>query len=383
MYGGSSVYGSSYCNSVSTIVNAAASVLTLSSSNSTVAYLTPVTFTAHLTTNGRSAGAGNAIHLGINGQNIALTTDASGTATYTISTLHPNSYPVVASFAATSNLLASSASLTEVITTALSSVNLTAVPNPGSLNQPVTLTATVSSPPTSTLVGGGSVTFYDGSTPLGTAQLTTTGTASIAPSFSTVGDYSLTAAYSGTSDFTGSTSAVLDEKITLGDFTFSVTPGTANVYTGEAATVQVSAVSLLGFNQPLTLSCSGLPANTTCSFSPASLPQGQGLAHLVIQTAAPHKTGAGYISGPVALLGALTLLLLPGRKRRRGFLTGLSLLLLVAAIGMGLAGCGSPAPITDGTPPGTYQIAVTATTTGSGTVLTHSSTVTLTVKSLF
>jgi hypothetical protein len=57
--------------------------------------------------------------------------------------------------------------------------------------------------------------------------------------------------------------------------------------------------------------------------------------------------------------------------------------LLAAGVLVAVAGCGSPYPIVGGTPPGTYQVAVTATTTGAGTRLTHSAVVTLTVKSLF
>jgi hypothetical protein len=145
----------------------------------------------------------------------------------------------------------------------------------------------------------------------------------------------------------------------------------------------VDVTSLRGFNQPLTLACAGLPANAACSFSPASLQSGQGAANLVIQTAAPHKAEAGFVSGSAAVLGALTLLLLPGRRRRRGFLAGLSAVLLAIAFGMGTAGCGSPNPVSGGTPPGAYQIAVKATAAGAGTQLTHSAQVTLTVKSLF
>jgi uncharacterized protein YceK len=82
-------------------------------------------------------------------------------------------------------------------------------------------------------------------------------------------------------------------------------------------------------------------------------------------------------------MGALTLLLLPAWRRRRGLLAGLSSLFLVIAFGIGISGCGSVKPITGGTPPGTYQVAVTATATGDSTALTHSAVVTLTVKSLF
>ena len=197
----------------------------------------------------------------------------------------------------------------------------------------------------------------------------------------------MTAVYGGNADFSGSTSAVFQETIQAGDFSISVNPGAVNFYTGVAAAVQVSVTSLQGFNQPLSLSCSGLPTNATCGFSPASLPQGQGTANLVIQTAAAQKAEAGSVSGAVsgsgAVLAALTFLLLPGWRRRRRFLAGLSAVLLAIGVGMGLSGCGSPNPITGGTPPGTYQVAVTATAPGAGTALTHSAQVTLTVKSLF
>jgi len=387
MYGGSSIYATSNCSPVSAVVNAAPTALTLSSGNNPATFLSTITFTARLTVNGQSAGAGNSIQLSINGQSIGLATDATGSATYSIGTLLPNSYPVTASSAATNNLLASSASLTEVITAALTSISLTATPNPGDLNQPVALTATVSSQTASTQVASGNVTFYDGSTSLGTTQLSATGTASMTVNFSTLGVHNITAVYAGDADFSGGTSAVFQETIQAGDFSISATPGAVSLYTGVGAAVQVSVTSLQGFNQPLALTCSGLPVNATCIFSPASLPQGQGAANLVIQAAAPQKAEAGSVSGAVsgsgALLAALTFLLLPGWKRRRRFLAGLSAVLLAVGVGMGLSGCGSPSPILGGTPTGTYEVAVTATTAGTGPALTHSAQVTLTVKSLF
>jgi MYXO-CTERM domain-containing protein len=267
------------------------------------------------------------------------------------------------------------------------------MPNPGNVNQVVTLTATVSVQGNSTQgkslqgnaspVGSGSVTFYDGAKSLGSSQLSATGTADITTSFSTVGVHSITSVYGGDTDYSGSTSAALQETIIAGDFSIAAKPGAVSMYTGEAVSVEVSVTSLRGFNQPLALSCSGLPANATCAFSPASLPQGQGAAKLVIQTAAPHKATTASGSGPAAVMGALTLLLLPAWRRRRGLLAGLSSLLLVIAFGIGISGCGSVKPITGGTPPGTYQVAVTAKATGDSTALTHSAIVTLTVKSLF
>lgn len=373
-YGGSTIYKASNCNPVHVVINAASTALTLSSSKNPATYLSPVTFTIDLTVNGRSAGAGNTIHLGINGAAVNLTTDAAGSSTYTIATLLPGSYPVNADSTATSDLLASSASMTQVITAAPTSISLAASPNPGNLNQSVTMTATVSSQ--STAVGNGNVTFYDGATSLGLSPLSAAGTASLASTFTAVGIHNLTAVYNGSTNFSTSTSAVLKEAIVAGDFSISAKPDAVRVYTGESAALQVDVARLKGLNQPLSLSCSGLPANATCSFSPATLPQGQGASKLVIQTAAPHKAAAA--SG--SALGMLLLLLLP--KRRGRFLARFSAVLLTVCIAIGIAGCGA-SQITGGTPPGTYQVAVTASTVGSGTNITHSAVVTLTVKSLF
>jgi len=378
IYGGSSIYGTSNCNTVSAVVNAAPTALSLISSSNPATYLGPVTLAARLMVNGQSAGAGNTIHLGMNGQNVILTTDASGSATYTPGTLQAGSYPVTVNFAGTNNLLASSASLTEVIAPAATSTSLAATPNPGDQYQGVTLVANVTSPAGSA-PDGGNVTFYDGSTSLGSAPVTSTGAASLDVVFTVLGVHTLTAVYGGDTDFSPSTSAALQETINAGDFSIIATPGSAALYTGEAATIGVNVASLRGFNQPLTLSCAGLPANASCEFSPATLNQGQGTVTLVIKTSAPQQTAAGSISA----LGALLLLLLPVWRRRRGFLAPLCAVVLAAGVAIGLAGCSSNGSISGGTPPGSYQVAVTASTTGSSAPVVHAAAVTLTVKSLF
>lgn len=381
VYGGSLIYATSNCNAAPVVINAAPTALTLSSSKNPAAYLSPVTFTAGLVVNGQPAGAGNTIQLSINGQIINVVTDATGSGSYTITTLQPGSYPVAAAFAGTNNFLASSASLTQVVTAAPTSISVTATPNPGDLNQPITITAAVTSQ--STQVGNGNVTFYDGTAPLGTSPLSSAGTASLTASFTVLGTHNLTAVFNGNADFSGSTSPVFIENIVAGDFSITATPPTASVYTGESASFQVNVTGLQGFNQPLALSCSGLPANANCSFNPTTLPQGQGGSQLVIQTAPPHQTSAAAVSSSGTFLAVLALILLPGRKTRRSFITKVSALLLVWLAVMGLGGCGSVTPITVGTPPGTYQVAVTAISTGTGTTIAHSTVVTVTVKSLF
>ncbi len=376
VYSGSSIYATSNCNSVPVTVNPAPSALSLASSSNPAAYLSPVTLKMTLALNGKPASAGMSVHITINGQTADLTTDAAGSASYTMPSLQPGSYPATAAFAGTSNFEASSNSLTQVITAAPTATGLTATPNPGNQNQPVTLTATVGSGVTA--VGKGNVTFYDGATALGTSALVSSGTASFNATFTVLGAHNLTALYAGNADFLSSTSPIFKETITAGDFSISATPAGPSVYTGQSSAVNVSVASINGFNQPLALSCSGLPANTTCAFTPAAFSNGQGATRLVIQTSAPQHSAAASLS----ILGMLTLLFLPGWKRRSGFVR-LGVLLFVLGAAASLSGCASADAITGGTPPGKYHVAVTASTTRPGAPLVHSADVTLTVKSLF
>ncbi len=77
-----------------------------------------------------------------------------------------------------------------------------------SYGQAETFTATVTTnPPSSTIPTGGTVTFSDGSNTLGTPQPLTNGTAQLSVTSLVVGNHVVTASYSGTSTFGGSTMA--------------------------------------------------------------------------------------------------------------------------------------------------------------------------------
>jgi hypothetical protein len=71
------------------------------------------------------------------------------------------------------------------------------------------------------------------------------------------------------------------------DFTVAANPNAISLLSGNngIATVYVNAVAGV-FNQSVALSCSGLPAASTCSFSPVSVTPGNGggSASLLIQT---------------------------------------------------------------------------------------------------
>jgi hypothetical protein len=100
----------------------------------------------------------------------------------------------------------------------------------------------------------------------------------------------------------------------------------------------------------------------------------------MVQTSAPASHAASrQISGGAAVLAAIFgFLYIPRRLRRAFWISSVLLAIFVAC-----SGCGDSKSLAGGTPPGTYQITVTAQTSIAGPQLSHSTTINLTVKSLF
>ena len=135
-------------------------------------------------------------------------------------------------------------------------------------------------------------------------------------------------------------------------------------------------------------SCSGLPAESTCSFVPPSV-TGAGFTNVYISTTAPHSAAANAIrptltspwlaGGLGVTFAGIFLAGLPSKKRRSGtLLSMLAVVFLLYSGGCGGGGSsGGPSPFKDpGTPKGSYSITVTAT---SGN-LTHTANFTLVVQ---
>jgi hypothetical protein len=180
------------------------------------------------------------------------------------------------------------------------------------------------------------------------------------------------------------------------DFLFTNSSSAQAVKAGLSATYSLDAKpSGTGnsFPNSVTLSCTGLPARSTCSFNPAQVNSGSGDTPIVltIATNAPIPASAK-LNGKMGL--ALYALFLPGllivagwkrgglkrriaRSRRYFLFLLLPLVLmmigLLPACGGGGGGGGGGQP---GTPPGNYTVTVTAT---SG-ALTRTASVSLTVQ---
>jgi hypothetical protein len=230
-------------------------------------------------------------------------------------------------------------------------------------------------------------------TPLGATQLDAT--SAVAGSFAytppsgavlPVGSQALSVLFTPT-DTVDYTTASASVSISVADFSIAAAPASRTLYTGESASFAVSVTGNSGFNLPVSLSCSDLSAYTTCTFTPSTIAAGNGIAELVVETTAPSQVTSASTSfpryGSIALAGLL-LLFVPRRLRRsrRIWLTSLIAAFLIA-VGTLVGACSAPRSLTDGTPVGPQTITLTGTMTNGPQSLSHTTTITLTVKSLF
>jgi hypothetical protein len=144
--------------------------------------------------------------------------------------------------------------------------------------------------------------------------------------------------------------------------------GTPTVITGQSANLLLTIASRVASQQPVQLSCAGLPTDSACTFGTATLPATGGTTNLQISTMAPHSCQSDIpytqnsgipLTGPA--LAGLMLLFTP--RRRRKYIKNL-LMVIVAICGIAsLMGCGNCSDL--GTRPGDYSVQVIAASTGA------------------
>jgi hypothetical protein len=275
--------------------------------------------------------------------------NSSGVATFTTSSLSTGSYTITAVYSGNAGFIGStspgvSVSVTGIVQTA-TATTLTASVNPVDAGASVTFTATVSPAPTGTPLG--SVSFYNGSTLLGTVTVNSSGVATFTTNSLSAGSYTITAVYAGNTAFLGSTSTGLSFTVTgTAAFTVSSPPTPVSVSPGGAATFNITVPPVGGsYNSVVTMSASGLPAGATASFNPATLTPGAAGAptvltiHTAAQTAGiPANPKQGFPYMPISLAAGLFLM---GGKRKRlaKSLPMLLALVMLAATTFSLTGC--------------------------------------------
>lgn len=222
------------------------------------------------------------------------------------------------------------------------------------------------------------------------------------------GDHQLRAIYTGDATHKSSVSPLTQVHAqTTGtpDFAISIAPATLSLTPGQAATViaSITPENSSALNGPMfvTLSCSGNPDESSCTFTPENVEILENATNPVtssmvfqtqaaspLQTRLQTRSTAGPIAWAFLLPGALALVGLAWGGRRRRWLSRLSLLALVGLVTLlGTTACNPRydylnhgPPLNPGTPKGSYSVHVTAQYSNGVTAIAHSTTLALTVQ---
>lgn len=225
----------------------------------------------------------------------------------------------------------------------------------------------------------GNVTFFDGTTAVGTKPLDANGSATLVLSSLTTGVHSLSAKYAGDSNYGPVSSGVVNESIT--DFRVAATPSSQIVTAGSTATYAIAISPLAGFSGDVAISCSGLPSLAQCGSTTAHVSSGTTTVNLVVNTTATVSSNRQSVE-IVSYCGLFGVFLVCFASRKRRLLLGGSAMMLVAVLGLNLSGCsgGTKAPSQPGTPTGTTSFTITASATQNGATLAHTTQATLVVQ---
>ena len=206
---------------------------------------------------------------------------SSGIASVAVTTLSLGTHSVTAVYSGdTTDAASTSSVLTQTVEVA-TTTTLTSSLNPSVVGQSVTLTATLSDP-----TGTGTVTFFNGSTSLGTGTLSS-GVATLVLTSLAPGANSLTAVYGGDLTFAGSTSTALIQTVnepgTTTTLISSVNPSTV----GQSVTLRATLSPL---------SATGIITFYDGSTSLGAVPASSGIAMVSVTTltAGSHALSAVY-----------------------------------------------------------------------------------------
>ena len=222
------------------------------------------------------------------------------------------------------------------------------------------------------------------------------------------GEHGLTAQYTGDTTHQSSRSQVTPVRAATGttpDFSIAIAPATISLAQGQSGTVtaSVTPVNASSLTAPMfvTLSCSGLPDQASCTFTPESIEilpnatvavtSSMDLATVAASTSRmtrPREGNAHHVVWAILLPGTLSLAGLAFGARRRRWLMRVCLMSLVGLFAMlGTTACnplyyyknhGPSANLP--TPAGTYTMSVTAQSSNGITAITHTTTMVLTVQ---
>jgi hypothetical protein len=348
----------------------------------------PLTVTANNAT--RAYGAANPVFAGtvngvVSGDSFTETFATSATAAS-----NPGSYSIVPTAAGLrlADYTVTNVNGTLTVTAAATTTTLASSASSITAAQSVTFTATVAS---SAVTPTGMVTFYNGTTSIGTGTVNSSGVATLTiATLAAAGDPAFAASYGATLDYAASTSPTIFVTVaatTQPSFTLMAATASLSIPQGQTGKTALQLLPAGGYSGTVTFRCSNLPANAVCTFVQNSVqltgnnqPVNVGLTIYTSLQQARFESIPKPTQSPVSpILPALafwwpgSLAGLAGFRQKRKLSKSrwlhLCLLLLASgALAVGLAGCGGMGFGPYVTPAGTSTVTVTATAT-SGTVV--------------
>jgi hypothetical protein len=370
VYSGDATHASSTSNAVTVTVAQDTTTTTLATSANPVPAGTQVIYTAAVA-GAHAPAAGTVNFFDGTTQVGSATLTGSGNATLSVLMLSPGDHAITAVYAGDMNSTGSSSSiLHETVQSSLAATiaTLSANANPALTGDSIAFSAHVALASSAAAIPTGAITFVEGGSALGTATLNPAATATWTTSALTPGTHSIVARYSGDAANAPSISTALTQTINdpAPSGTFTIALDQITIAAGETALIPVKIAGPSSLAKSITLTCSGLPDESSCSTSsvtPASA--ASSTATLRITTAGPRDCGSSMpYSGSLPYAGpALAFLLVLIPKRSRALKTLLTALFTLTTFAT-LTGCGTGNCTDLGTRPGTYTITVTGSAQG-------------------
>ena len=227
---------------LSQTVNQDSTTIVVASAADPSAFGQSVSFTAIVSASAPGSGTPTGSVTFTNGTTTLGTVALSGgIASYSTAKIATGLDTITATYNGSSSFVASSGNLTQTVNHDATTTSVASSLNPSTYGQPVTFSATVSANSPGSGTPTGTVTFYDGTTSIGTGTLSG-GKATIKMSTLPAGSDSITVVYDGDMNFVTSTSAALIQTVNFKTSTTNLTQtmnnaGTAIALDSATATV--------------------------------------------------------------------------------------------------------------------------------------------------